>query len=120
MHQALKCCADGGCGRYAERQPAGHMPPGRHLPQTIRGGEASIVAPELPMPCARRSRRGGSRVAAEFTQPGNSAGVVLVRDFMAREELAARFRNIRTPILLFTGVRGSGKTTLLTGLEGLL
>jgi energy-coupling factor transporter ATP-binding protein EcfA2 len=59
-------------------------------------------------------------VPSEFTQPGNSVGVMLVRDFMAREELAARFRNIRTPILLFTGVRGSGKTTLLTGLEGLL
>jgi energy-coupling factor transporter ATP-binding protein EcfA2 len=39
---------------------------------------------------------------------------------MAREELATRFRNIRTPVLLFTGVRGSGKTTLVTGLEGLL
>jgi hypothetical protein len=39
---------------------------------------------------------------------------------MSRTERADGLHSLRTPVLLFTGIRGSGKTDLLSGLRGLL
>jgi len=39
---------------------------------------------------------------------------------MSRTERADGLHSLRTPVLLFTGIRGSGKTDLLTDLRGLL
>lgn len=44
----------------------------------------------------------------------------LVWDFMVRDEHADGLHSVRTPVLLFTGVRGTGKTELLTDLQALL
>jgi hypothetical protein len=52
--------------------------------------------------------------------PRNPAVAALLWDFMSRHERPDGMYSLRTPVLLFTGVRGSGKTELLTGLRGLL
>jgi hypothetical protein len=52
--------------------------------------------------------------------PRDSAAATLLWDFMSRAEHADGLHSLRTPILLFTGVRGSGKTQLLADLRGLL
>jgi hypothetical protein len=44
----------------------------------------------------------------------------LLWDFMARTERTDGLHSLRTPVLLFTGIRGSGKTDLLTDMRGLL
>jgi len=60
-------------------------------------------------------------VPDEFTRPlCHPAAAALLWDFMSRTERTDGLHSLRTPVLLFTGVRGSGKTELLTGLRGLL
>jgi hypothetical protein len=52
--------------------------------------------------------------------PRHPAAATLLWDFMARAERSDGLHSLRTPVLLFTGIRGSGKTDLLTDLRGLL
>jgi len=52
--------------------------------------------------------------------PRHPAAATLLWDFMSRTERADGLHSLRTPVLLFTGIRGSGKTDLLSGLRGLL
>jgi len=60
-------------------------------------------------------------VSGEFVRtPRRWAATSLVWDLMARDERVDGLHSVRTPILLFTGVRGTGKTELLTDLQGLL
>lgn len=52
--------------------------------------------------------------------PRHPAVATLLWDFMSRTERADGLHSLRTPVLLFTGIRGSGKTDLLTHLGDLL
>src|SRR5580698_8937992 len=53
-------------------------------------------------------------VPGEFELPPSLvAATDLIFDFMRRPESAGALRNVRTPVLLFSGPRGTGKTQVL-------